>query len=124
MNWYDAFNAIEAVLWVIVAGVIAIRVPRTTAQQRFAIILGSMAFLAFAGTDLLEIGRTGTFPAWLWGLKIGCGIAILAARYTWRGWHRFRWTDREMQFGIACLIGVAVIIALQRWLDALTGATG
>lgn len=117
MNWYDAFNAIEAGLWVLVAGVVAIRVPCQTRQQRFAVLLGSVSFLAFAGTDVLEIGQLGTFPAWLWGLKIVCGVTILASRYTWLGWNRFHWTDREVRFGIACLIGVAIIIVLQRWLD-------
>ncbi len=118
MNWYDAFNAIEAGLWVIVAAVIAIRVPCPTWQQRCATLLGSTAFLAFAGTDMLEIGRLGTFPFWLWGLKIACGLMILVSRYTWLGWNRFHWTDREIRFGIACLIGVAIIVALQRWLES------
>lgn len=117
MNWYDGFNAIEAGLWLLVAGVIGIRVPCQTRRQRFATILGSISFLAFAGTDVLEIGRSGTFPAWLWGLKIACGLMILVSRYAWLGWNRFHWTDREVHFGIACLIGVAMIIALQRWLD-------
>lgn len=121
MNWYDVFNAIEAGLWVLVAGVIATRVPCRTLQQRFATLLGSVAFLAFALTDVLEIGRLGTFPLWLWGLKIACGFAILAARYTWLGWHRFHWTDREVRFGLACLAGVAIIIAVQQWLENPSG---
>lgn len=120
MNWYDAFNALEAGLWVIVAAVIVFCVPCHTLQQRFGTGLGGVAFLAFAGTDLLEVGRIGIFPVWLWGLKIVCGITILAARYTWRGWHRFRWTDREVRFGIACLLSVFLIIALQVWLENLS----
>ncbi len=80
--------------------------------------MATMAFIAFGMTDLLEVGRIGTFPLWLWGLKIACGIAILASRYTWLGWQRFRWTDREMRFGIGCLIAVIGIIALQRWLES------
>lgn len=123
MNWYDAFNAIEAGLWVLVAVVIAVRVPCHSRQQWCGVGMGSVAFLVFAGTDVLEIGRFGTFPTWLWGLKIACGTAFLAARYTWLGWNRFRWTDREVRFGLACLVGVVVIITIQNWLETSSAGT-
>ena len=84
-----------------------------TWQQRGAVALGSAAFLAFGGTDLLEIGCAGRLPSWLWGLKIACGCAILVARYTYRGWRTFRWTDREFLFGLALLAGVAIVLAVQ-----------
>lgn len=85
MNWYNTFNAVEAGLWGVVAIIIIIRVPCQSWQQRFGMLLGSVAFIAFGITDVLEIGREGFIPLWLWGLKIACGIGILSARYTWLG---------------------------------------
>jgi hypothetical protein len=99
MNWYDAFNAIEAGLWASVALVIPCRFAANGLQQRAAVVLASVSFLAFGVADLLELGRDGLLPLWLWVTKIGCGGAILAARYTWIGWNRFRWRDREMVLG-------------------------
>jgi hypothetical protein len=119
MNLYNTFNVIEAGLWGIVALVIAWRTPRHSAQQRLAVLLGSGGFLAFGMTDLAEVGRDGALPLWLWGCKIACGVTILAARYTWRGWGLFRWRDREVLFGAACLLAVALIIWLQSTLGRL-----
>lgn len=113
MLWYDRFNLIEACLWALVAAVVPFRAQTMTWQQRGAVALGSVAFLAFGGTDLLEIGCAGRLPSWLWGFKIACGCAILAARYTYRGWRTFRWTDREFLFGLALLAGVALVLAVQ-----------
>jgi hypothetical protein len=114
MSLYDAFNAIEAVLWAVVAVVIWCRAPTPTRQQRLSVHLALAAFLAFGATDLLEIGSQGRLPMWLWGCKIGCGVAILIARYMWRGWATFRWRDREMTFAARCLIAVVGVVALQR----------
>lgn len=117
MDWYNAFNAIEAALWVVVAITIAVRVPCANWRQRSGALLGSTAFVAFGGSDLLEIGRAGALPLWLWGLKIVCGCAILAARFTWLGWSQFRWRSREFLFGFACLIAVIFVIVVQRLIE-------
>ncbi len=117
MDWYNAFNAIEAALWAVVAITIAVRVPCANWQQRSGALIGSTAFVAFGGSDLLEIGRAGALPLWLWGLKIGCGCAILTARFTWLGWNHFRWRSREFLFGLACLIAVIFVIVVQRLIE-------
>lgn len=113
MVWYDRFNLIEAVLWVLVALAVLFRSSPATPQQRWGVALGGAAFVVFGGTDLLEIGCAGFVPLWLWGLKIACGCAIFAARYLYRGWQTFRWTDREFLFGMAMLAAVGVVIAVQ-----------
>jgi len=118
MSWYDAFNAVEAGLWGVVAVVIAWRTPRQTSQQWVAVWLAGGAFLAFSVTDLLELGRAGDLPLWLWGLKIACGVAIFAARFLWLGWKQFSWHSREVRFGLACLFAVLLIIALQHVLNS------
>lgn len=118
MNGYDTFNLVEACLWGVVAIVIALRAPRSSRQQRTGLILGVVAFLAFGVSDLLEIGKNGMLPLWLWGFKIACGIAILAARYQWLGWRKFCWRDREFLFGLGCLLAVLAVITLQRILHA------
>jgi hypothetical protein len=114
MNWYNIFNAIEAGLWFVVALAIPCRIPCLSRQQRLGVILGCLAFITFGITDILEIGREGFIPLWLWGLKVACGTAILTARYTWLGWNKFRWRDREVLFGLACLASVGVLIYLQQ----------
>jgi hypothetical protein len=111
-GWYEGFNVVEAVLWWIVAYVIYRRAPRESLQQRLAVLLAIVAFVAFGISDLLE-AREGFMPLWLWGFKCLCGAAILAARYTWRGWSTFRWTDREFLFGLGCLMAVIALITLQ-----------
>ncbi len=113
MNWYDLFNIIEAVLWLIVAVVIAVQTPAAGRQQQVAVWLGSAAFLVFGVTDLLEVHRDGRLPLWLWGLKTACGTAILSARYLWRGWNGFHVTDREFLFGVGCLACVIAIVIAQ-----------
>lgn len=117
MDWYNSFNTVEALLWFAVAIVIAVRVPTQTRQKRFGAGLASASFLVFGVTDLLEVGRAGHLPLWLWGLKIACGVGIFVSRYTWLGWNRFRWRDREFLFGLGCLVAVLVVIVLERWLE-------
>jgi hypothetical protein len=114
MNWYNTFNAVEACLWGLVAVVIPLKASRDSAQQRIGVWLASAGFVAFGVTDLLEIGRQGAIPLWLWGFKIACGVSILVARYTWRGWNTFRWRDREVLFGLFCLASALALILLQR----------
>lgn len=118
VSWYNAFNAVEAILWALVALFILCRVPCANHKQRAAVVLAGVAFLAFGITDLLELGKDGSLPLWLWGRKVACGIGILCARYTWLGWTRFRWRDREVLFGLACLFAVALIVCVQRLLNS------
>ena len=118
MLWYDRFNFVEACLWVLVALAIPLRAKANSGQQRVAVALGSVAFLAFGATDLLEIGRAGHIPGWLWGLKVACGAAILSARYTYRDWRTFHWRDREFLFALACLAAVVLVIAVQHRAEA------
>ncbi len=113
MNWYQSFNAVEALLWVVVAGVIALRVRCENNQQCIAVALSCIAFLAFGISDLLEIAHQAAIPWWLWAMKIACGTAILSARYTWVGWTKFRWKDREFLFGLALLAATIMVIVLQ-----------
>jgi hypothetical protein len=120
MDWYDTFNTVEAALWGVVAGVILRRTPCSSRQQRAAVSVAAGAFAVFGLTDLLEIGRAGTIPWWLWTAKIICGCTILAARYTWRGWNTFRFRDREFLFGLGCLVAVGVVIAMQNRVQART----
>jgi hypothetical protein len=114
---YAWFNYIECVLWWCVAAVIAVRVPRRSRVETLAVVLGAVAFVAFGITDYLEAPFSGRIPGWLWGLKIACGAAILASRYTYVGWWKLRWNDRELLFGLAMLIGVGVVLIVQSWLS-------
>lgn len=114
MLWYDRFNLIESGLWVLVALAILLRAPPATRQQRWAVAIAGVAFVVFGLTDLLEIGCAGFVPGWLWGSKIACGTAILSARYAYRGWQTWRWTDREFLFGVAMLVAVMIVISVQR----------
>ena len=113
MNWYEIFNLTEAGLWMLVAAVIVIRAPRSSRHQQWGVMLGAISFVAFGVTDILEAGNQGSIPLWLWGFKLLCGVGILAARYTWRGWSTLRWHDREIVFSLGCLIAVIAMITLQ-----------
>ncbi len=113
-SWYVRFNAVEGLLWVVVAVFVAVRTPAVNLQQRWEARCGSLAFALFGTTDWLECRYEAMIPLWLWSLKIACGSAIFASRYTWRGWDRFRFRDREVLFGVFCLTCVAALIWLQR----------
>lgn len=112
-SWYIVFNAAEGLLWMTVALAIWIRCPVENRQQLWAVRLGSLAFAVFGVTDWMECSFEGRIPPWLWCLKVACGAAILAARYTWRGWNSFRFRDREVLFAMFCLIAVAGLMWLQ-----------
>lgn len=113
MNWYEWFNLTEAGLWMLVATVIVFRVPRKSLQQQWGVFIGVVSFVAFGVTDVVEARHGGSIPLWLWGFKILCGVGILSARYTWRGWSTLRWSDREFLFGLGCLMAVIAVIVLQ-----------
>ncbi len=119
MTWYQIFNAIEAGLWFVVAVLILLNVERRNLHQRIGTTLGAVAFTLFGITDLLEIQREAQIPLWLWAFKIACGVLILSARYTWLGWAKFRWYHREVLFGLACLMAVVLIVAVQHYVPGL-----
>lgn len=113
MSLYDLFNAAEGLLWWGVAAHLLLRVPTHEPRRHRALRLAAATFLVFGVTDWLELGSGGRLPLWLWGLKIACGLVVFACRYEWRGWRALRWHDREVLFGILCLIGVAIIVTIQ-----------
>ncbi len=113
MTWYQSFNTIEALLWLIVACVILLRTRCENRHQRAAVVMAFIAFLAFGVSDVLEVQHETAIPWWLSCMKIACGAAILASRYTWLGWTKFRWSDREFLFGIFLLAAVMGVIVLQ-----------
>jgi hypothetical protein len=113
-SWYARFNVVEGVLWMAVAAVVALRTPAADSRQRWAARCGVLALAAFGATDWLECRYEAIIPLWLWAMKIACGGAILAARYTWLGWRRFRFQEREVMFAVFCLVCVAGLIWLQR----------
>lgn len=113
---YAWFNYVEAVLWIAVAVFLAVRVPRRLRAELLGVVIGCIAFVMFGLTDVLEAPYFGRLPWWLWAAKVVCGAGILAARYTYIGWNRWRWHDREMLFATACAVAVGVVIVLQRWL--------
>ena len=101
---------------VVVAATIAINAERSRRSQLIAVVIGAVAFVFFGVSDLLELPTAGQLPAWLWGFKIFCGTLIFVARYTWRGWSQFRWRDREVVFGLSCLVAVSVVMSVQWYL--------
>jgi hypothetical protein len=113
MSLYDTFNTVEGLLWWGVAVFLLARRQTNEPRRQRAVRLAAATFLVFGVTDWLELGSGGRLPLWLWGLKIACGGVIFFCRYEWRGWHTLRWSDREVLFAIACLVGVAIIVAVQ-----------
>lgn len=113
-SWYVLFNACEGALWMIAAGVLAGRAPRSGPRQEQAVRVATVALLMFGVSDWLECRYEARIPLWLWGFKVACGVALLVARFQWRGWNQFRISDREVLFGLFCLMCVAGLIVLQR----------
>jgi hypothetical protein len=113
-SWYVQFNALEGLLWMAVAVIVAVRTPVASVQQRWAARCGVFGFALFGASDWLECRHEAHIPLWLWAMKIASGGVIFAARYTWLGWDRFRCRDREVLFGVFCLICVVALIWFQR----------
>lgn len=113
MSIYDTFNFVEGLLWWGVALLLARKATDTPPHARRPLVVAALAFVLFGITDWLEPGRAGRLPLWLWALKVICGVAILWARYEWRGWRTMRWHDRELLFSAGCLLGVATAMMLQ-----------
>ncbi len=79
MNFADAFNAIEVVLWGIIGTGFAYRTLKATKGSRLMPGLAAVGFLAFAGSDAVEI-RTGAWwrPWWLFVWKATCVVLLVS----------------------------------------------
>ncbi len=77
MQPHAFFNVAEAVFWVVLAVVIAVRARFSHPALRRLGYLVAAAFFAFAGTDLVE-AKTGAWyrPLWLLGYNAAC-LAVL-----------------------------------------------
>lgn len=117
LSIYGLFNSVEAILWLVVAAVVQGTGSGECPRRRFARRVGAVAFVFFGGSDLAEVFHEGNIPMWLWTWKITCGIAIFYARYQWRGWQTFRFSDREFLFGCFCMIAVVLLMLLQQKLS-------
>lgn len=78
MQLHATFNVAEAVFWVVLAVVIAVRARFSHPALRRLGFLVAFAFFAFAGTDLIE-AKTGAWyrPLWLLGYNAAC-LAVIA----------------------------------------------
>jgi len=77
-----------------------------------SLVSASSGFILLGITSLLEAGRTGDLPAWLWTSKIACAVFLSSCRFTYIGWQNFPLNDKWLLFGLFCLAANAVIIAL------------
>jgi hypothetical protein len=111
---YETFNRFEAIAWFVIAIVLPFRVRRTSKRQSASVFTASIAFIAFGITDLLEAPTHADIPGWLWIYKIICASILLACRYTYIGWDRFRFTDRYLIFALLCLTATVAAILLPR----------
>lgn len=112
-DWYRNFNLLEGVLWVGVAVFLVSRVKPATRRQRLALWGAVVTFVVFGISDWLEAGRQGRVPLWLYAVKIACGAALLACRFTWLGWRHWHWRRPEVVFALFCLVAVAGAIWVQ-----------
>lgn len=78
MNFVDIFNAIEIVLWGGIGIGFAWRTPQIPAGQRWKPCLAAIGFLAFAGSDAVEM-QTGAWwrPWWLFVWKAACVVLLV-----------------------------------------------
>ena len=81
MQPHAIFNVAEAVFWLVLAVIVAMRVRLAHPSSRRLGYLSAAAFLAFAGTDLVE-AKTGEWyrPLWLLGYNAAC-VALLLGCY-------------------------------------------
>jgi hypothetical protein len=77
----STLNVAEAVLWFVLAAVIAWRSLRSERRVRTCARIAALTFVAFAVSDLIE-SKTGAWyrPLWLLVWKAAC-IVILASCY-------------------------------------------
>ena len=73
-----SFNVCEALVWLAVATVIAIRVPRMARQSRRVSIIAVIGLVAFSASDWVEM-FTGTWysPPALLALNVVCVVVLL-----------------------------------------------
>lgn len=81
MHSLAVFNIAEALVWIVIALVIAARASFARADRRRIGFIASAAFLAFAGTDLIE-ANTGAWyrPLWLLVYNVVC-VAFIVGCY-------------------------------------------
>lgn len=104
------FNRAEALVWFAVAACLPFVVRSASRRQIRCVFAASFGFVLFGVTDLLEAGRVGDVPAWLWAFKIACGSHLLVCRLIYIGRENFRPDDRWLLFGLFCLaVSVALI---------------
>lgn len=113
---YEIFNRIEGIAWWIIAVVLPFVVKYPTRRQHWAVFAASLGFILFGISDFLEAPVHGQLPWWLWALKVFCAAWLLACRFFYVGWHRFRLTDRYVLFAIFCLFAVFGVMVLQHYL--------
>ncbi|MCP4785827.1 MAG: hypothetical protein GY903_05350 [Fuerstiella sp.] len=78
MDYVFVFNAFEALLWACIAVVLCLKAMRQEDIQGRS-ILAALAFLVFAGSDIMEM-QTGAWwrPWWLLVWKTVCIVTLVA----------------------------------------------
>ena len=109
---FEIFNQVEAFIWFGVAIALPFCIKARSRREWLGIIGGSIGFILFGITDLLESPTHGQMPTTLWIFKISCAAFLLACRFTYIGWGNFRVTDRWFVFGLLCLF---VSLAIFYW---------
>jgi hypothetical protein len=86
----DWFDAIEAVLWVIIGIAVLVRSRNASGRLRHVGLVAGLAFFAFAGTDLVEL-RTGAWyrPWWLLVYNVLCVTTLAVCYGVYRHQKRF-----------------------------------
>jgi hypothetical protein len=80
-------NLIEAVFWIVLGVVLAIRVWGRPAEPRRIGVIASLWLIVFGFSDLIEM-RTGAWyrPWWLLALKAACVLALVGCLLWYRAW--------------------------------------
>lgn len=82
MTLADLYNAVEALLWFCLAGLVAVVGPRTAGFTRRTVVAMSVLLVAFGISDIVEL-RTGAWwrPPGLLVFKAVCLIGLVACVY-------------------------------------------
>ena len=107
------FNRVEAFVWFSTAFALPFVVRPALRKQCVTVFAAFFGFVLFGITDLLEAGAVGKIPAWLWGFKITCAAFLLACRFNFIGWRKFKLTDRWFLFGLFCLAVSVVLMVFE-----------
>lgn len=111
--FYQTFNWIEGIVWIVIAAGIHWAVPVMNQRQRLWLGMASVGFVLFGISDFLEAGYRAGYPLWLWLWKIVVGTFLFVCRFGYLGWDRFRWNDRYVVFGVCLLVAALGAIGLQ-----------